>query len=217
MKVEVKLFAMLRERAGSGSVEIELPEGARAADARTEAARVGGFEDLLDRLPVRVALNRAYVSDDAPVQGGDELVLIPPVSGGAPVSAKITEEPINASEVSKAVGDPGAGAIITFEGVTREVERLDYEAYSEMATERMEEILAACVERHGLRAAAAVHRIGSVPLGEASVVIAVSGGHRGETFAGAREAIDRIKAEAPIWKREIEGGEARWVEGTTPA
>jgi molybdopterin synthase catalytic subunit len=73
------------------------------------------------------------------------------------------------------------------------------------------------VERHGLEAAAAEHRVGAVPLSEPSVIVAVSAAHRGEAFAGAREAIDRIKSEAPIWKREVEGGEARWVEGTTPA
>ena len=85
-----------------------------------------------------------------------------------------------------------------------------------MASERIEAILAECVAAHGLEAAAAEHRVGSVPLGEPSVIVAVSAAHRGEAFAGAREAIDRIKAEAPIWKREIEGGEARWVEGTKP-
>jgi cyclic pyranopterin phosphate synthase len=100
------------------------------------------------------------------------------------------------------------------------VDRLEYEAYAEMAGERIEAILADCVARHGLEAAAAEHRIGSVPLGEPSVVVAVSAAHRGEAFAGAREAIDRIKAEAPIWKQEIEGEgvdeSRRWVEGSPP-
>ncbi len=86
-----------------------------------------------------------------------------------------------------------------------------------MAGERIEAILGECVSAHGLEAAAAEHRVGSVPLGEPSVIVAVSAAHRGEAFAGAREAIDRIKAEAPIWKREVEGGEGRWVEGTRPA
>ncbi len=85
-----------------------------------------------------------------------------------------------------------------------------------MAEARIAAILADCVARHGLEAAAAEHRTGTVPLGEASVIVAVSAAHRGEAFAGAREAIDRIKAEAPIWKREIEGGQRRWVEGTPP-
>ena len=118
--------------------------------------------------------------------------------------------------VSARVGRPGAGAIVTFQGTTREVERLEYEAYAEMAGERIETILRECVGRHGLEAAAAEHRVGVVPLGEPSVIVAVSAAHRDAAFAGAREAIDRIKAEAPIWKKEVEGGEARWVEGEEP-
>jgi molybdopterin synthase catalytic subunit len=104
--------------------------------------------------------------------------------------------------------------------VTREVDRLDYEAYRAMAEERMASILRGCVERHGLEAAAAEHRVGSVPLGEPSVVVAVSAAHRDAAFAAAREAIDRIKAEAPIWKREVRemaaGESRRWVEGKAP-
>ena len=87
---------------------------------------------------------------------------------------------------------------------------------SQMAEERIAAILRDCIERHGLEAAAAEHRVGTVPLGEPSVVVAVSAAHRDEAFAGAREAIDRIKAEAPIWKKEVEAGESRWVEGTRP-
>ena len=111
------------------------------------------------------------------------------------------------------VRDPRAGAVVTFQGVTREVERLEYEAYAEMAEPRIEAILRDAIERHGLCAAAAEHRVGTVPLSEPSVLVAVSAPHRGEAFAGAREVIDRIKAEAPIWKKEIAGGEERWVEG----
>jgi molybdopterin synthase catalytic subunit len=106
--------------------------------------------------------------------------------------------------------------VVTFEGVTREVERLEYEAYVEMAEEKMAAIVAEAVERHGLCAAAAEHRVGDVPLSEPSVVVAVSAPHRGEAFAAAREIIDRLKAEAPIWKKEVEGGEGRWVDGTRP-
>src|SRR5262249_31913828 len=105
-----------------------------------------------------------------------------------------------------------------FSGTTRDVARLDYEAYGEMATERIGDILERCVERHGLAAAAAEHRIGTVPRGEASVIVAVSAPHRAEAFAGAREAIDAIKEQAPIWKREVsDAGDARWVEGRLPA
>ena len=220
MNVSVRLFAILRERAGRDSVELDLPEGARVDDALAALAREPGLVDVLPRLSVAMAVNRSYAAGDTELGEGDELALIPPVSGGAPASravhARVTGEPLRLEEITRSVVRPGAGAVVTFQGVTREVERLDYEAYAEMAAERIEAILAECVKRHALEAAAAEHRTGSVPLGEPSVIVAVAAAHRGEAFAGAREAIDRIKAEAPIWKREIEGGEGRWVEGTSP-
>jgi molybdopterin synthase catalytic subunit len=139
------------------------------------------------------------------------------VSGGAAtVWARVCAAPLSGDALAARVRDPRAGAVVTFCGVTRSVERLEYEAYAEMAEPRMEAILREVVARHGLCAAAAEHRVGSVPLSEPSVVVCVSAPHRGEAFAGAREAIDRIKAEAPIWKKEVAGGEERWVEGTVP-
>jgi molybdenum cofactor biosynthesis protein MoaC/molybdopterin converting factor subunit 1 len=218
MQVELRLFAMLRERAGRESVALELPDGATVADALAAAAREPGLEELLPDLPVRVAVNREYASDDAPIAPGDELALIPPVSGGAtaPAAVKVTDEPLAMINLANSVGRPGAGAVVVFCGVTRDVESLEYEAYAEMAEERIARILDEVTAKHGLEAAAAEHRVGSVPLGEPSVVVAVSAAHREEAFAGAREAIDRIKAEAPIWKRELDGGEAEWVEGAAP-
>ncbi len=220
MNVTVRLFAVFRERAGVDSVEVELGDGATVADALAVLAERPGLDELLERMPVRMAVNRDYAEPETRLAAGDEIALVPPVSGGADVHARVTAEPLSADRISKSVGRAGAGAIVTFQGTTREVERLEYEAYSEMATERIAAILRDCVERHGLEAAAAEHRVGSVPLGEPSVVVAVSAAHREEAFAGAREAIDRIKAEAPIWKQEVEGegnGESRrWVEGSTP-
>jgi molybdopterin synthase catalytic subunit len=160
-----------------------------------------------------MAVNRELVGDDTPLRPGDELALLPPVSGGGEPHVWISEQPIVAAAVTDAVRRPGAGAVVTFEGTVRDVESLDYEAYREMAEARIAVIVAECIERHGLEAAAAEHRVGRVALGEPGVVVAVSAAHREAAFAGARELIDRIKAEAPIWKREIEGGEARWVEG----
>ena len=209
MEVTVRLFAMLRERAGTGSVTLELPEGARVRDA------LDSLSELAEGIPLVMAVNREYASEEHVLGAGDELALIPPVSGGAPWAA-VSAEPLSLDALAERVRDPRAGAVVTFAGVTREVERLEYEAYTEMALERIERIAVECRDRHGLEAIAAEHRIGTVPLGEPSVIVAASAAHRGEAFAGAREAIDRIKAEAPIWKREIEGGEARWVEGTTP-
>lgn len=131
-------------------------------------------------------------------------------------SVRVVHDPLSIDGLTQAVGHPEAGAIVAFAGTTRTVRRLEYEAYAEMAERQIESILHECADRHGLLAAAAEHRMGCVPLGEASVVVAVSAPHRAEAFAGAREAIDRIKAEAPIWKREAPGGEqaARWVQGT---
>jgi molybdopterin synthase catalytic subunit len=214
MTVRVRLFAILRERAGRDSVEIELPEGATVAEAIAALALRPGLGETLARLPVRMAVNREYAAAGDAIAPGDELALIPPISGGARTWAAVSEEPLSAERLSAWVGDPGAGAIVTFQGVTREVASLDYEAYREMAEERIAAILEECAERHGLLAAAAEHRVGRVPRGEAGVVVAVAAGHRGEAFEGAREAIDRIKAEAPIWKRELDAdGEGAWVEG----
>jgi molybdopterin synthase catalytic subunit len=134
----------------------------------------------------------------------------------APVHARVTEEPLSLERLVGLVGSPAAGAIVTFQGTTRDVERLDYEAYAQMAEEQIGAIVADAVERHELEAAAAEHRVGSVPRGEASVAVAVSAAHRAEAFAAAREIIDRIKAEAPIWKKEVDAGSERWVEGKAP-
>ena len=213
MEVTVRLFAMLRERAGAPEVTLELADDARVGDALDSLA------ELAAGIPLVMAVNREYASADTPLDPGDELALIPPVSGGATQAApwvRVTDQPLALDPLTERVRDPRAGAVVTFSGVTREVERLEYEAYAEMAEERMAAIAAEAAERHGLCAAAVEHRVGTVPLSEPSVIVAVSAPHRGEAFAGAREIIDRVKAEAPIWKKEIEGEDGRWVEGTRP-
>ena len=208
----VRLFAMLRERAGVPELTLELPEGARVRDA------LASLEGIAEGIPLVMAVNREYADAEQALDPGDELALIPPVSGGAVAAtwARVSGEPLSLDSVAARVRDPHAGAVVTFSGVTRDVERLEYEAYAEMAEQRMAEIVAAAVQRHGLCAAAVEHRVGDVPLSEPSVIVAASAPHRGEAFAGAREIIDRVKAEAPIWKKEIEGGEGRWVEGERP-
>jgi MoaE-MoaD fusion protein len=219
MVVSVRLFAVLREAARRERLDVELDDDATAGDVVDAVARVAGLGAVLERGRVVVAVNREYVASAHRVRDGDEVALIPPVSGGAGdgIHARVTTEPLEVGALAARVGRPGAGATVTFTGTTREVERLEYEAYAEMAQERIAVILAECVERHGLQAAAAEHRTGPVPRGEASVVVAVSAAHRDEAFAGAREAIDRVKAEAPIWKKEVEAGRGGdWVEGTLP-
>lgn len=207
MKVTVRLFAGLRERAGRDHIDLELPDGARVADA------LAAVEDLAAGCPLVLAVNREYASPDATLHADDELALVPPVSGGADPHVAIREKPLSLDAIAALVADPRAGAVVTFHGTTRDVTHLDYEAYAEMAEPVMRDIVREAIEAHGLCAAAAEHRIGRVGLGEASVIVAASAPHRGEAFLGAREIIDRIKATAPIWKRE----EGEWVQGNLPA
>lgn len=228
MTVSVRLFSLLREQAGSERLELELPDGATVADALAALREDPALGELLARLPVQMAVNRDYARPQTPLGPDDELALIPPLSGGAArpgegseetggprIHVAVGERAPSVAELSAFVSDPRAGAVVTFQGVTREVSRLEYEAYAEMARERIAAILAECLAAHGLCAAAAEHRVGGVPLGEPSVLVAVSAPHREEAFAGAREAIDRIKAEAPIWKVEVDAdGERTNVPGT---
>jgi len=208
MVVHVRLFAALRERAGRDQLELELPDGALVSDALAQV------EELARDLPLVLAVNREYAQLGDPLSPGDELALIPPVSGGAATAPHVAvrAEPLSLDALAAAVRDPRAGAVVTFSGVTREVDFLDYEAYAEMAAEQIEKIVAAAIERHGLCKAAAEHRVGRVERSEPSVIVAASAPHRGAAFDGAREIIDEIKRRAPIWKRE----EGEWVPGTPP-
>jgi molybdopterin synthase catalytic subunit/molybdopterin converting factor small subunit len=211
VKVTVRLFAGLRERAGADRVELELPNDARARDVLSAMGLEPG--------QCIVALDREYAEADEPIRPTHEVALIPPVSGGAPDVIRlveVTEQPLDPAVVLEAVRDPRAGAVVLFEGVTRDVEALDYEAYVEMATSKLEQIAREVADKHGLWGVAVIHRVGRVPLSEPSVLVAASGAHRGETFSGARELIDRAKAEAPIWKVELTPEGPQRVEGALP-
>ena len=211
MNVSVRLFAGLRERAGSNRIEVELPDDAVVRDLLAAMALEPG--------QCVVAINREYAGADEPIGAGDEVALIPPVSGGAGTvrAVRVTDQPLDLAALAAAVRDPTAGAVVCFEGITRDVPSLEYEAYAEMAEPKLRAIAEAEAERHGLLAVAVEHRIGTVPLSEPSVIVAASAAHRAEAFAGARAVIDRVKAEAPIWKVEVEAdGTARRVEGTLP-
>jgi MoaE-MoaD fusion protein len=208
VNVRVRLFAALRERAGAGSVGVELPDDARVSD-------VWAALDLGDEPPgILFAVNKAYAERDAALSAGDEVALIPPVSGG---SFRLVEEPLSLDAAVDEVRGDGAGAIATFTGTVRnrsrgrDVLHLEYEAYEGMAEEVMADLATRLTERHGVSAVSIHHRIGHVDIGEASVVIAVSAPHRAEALAACKEAIDELKVSVPLWKKEIYEGGEEWI------
>jgi len=213
MRITVRLFAALRERAGWSEREVEIPEGSAVGDVWPRL-------DLGDEPPgLAYARNREYAAREDALSAGDEVAVIPPVSGGA---FRVEAAPLDLDAVVAEVADPGAGAIATFVGITRlhsrgrTVTHLEYDAYPEMAEAEMARIAAAVRARHDVLNVAIAHRTGHVPLGEASVIIAVSAAHRGAAMDACREAIDTLKQTVPIWKKEVfEGGE-EWIgrEGT---
>ncbi len=220
MLVTVLLFAGARERVGTGRLEVEVPEDARLGDVVDKA--VGDV-----RLPVGVMLarNGVYVDRSSEVSDGDEIAVIPPVSGGAGDggSAKVwtTADEIDADEVVKSVGSDRDGAVVVFHGVTRDhnegrrVLWLEYEAYSPMAEDVMQQIVSEMNEKWEIGEVAVCHRTGRVDIGETSMVLAVSAAHRRPAFESALYFIDRLKEVVPIWKKEyFEGGEV-WI-GETP-
>jgi molybdopterin synthase catalytic subunit len=208
VNVQIRLFAGLRERAGTGERTLELPDGARVADV-WEALDLG-------ELPAGLlfALNRRYADAGAALADGDEVALIPPVSGGA---FRLTGEPIDPAAVIREVADERAGGIATFIGTTRISSRgrtvlhLDYEAYEGMAEEVMEQLAVELKRKHDLCEVAISHRVGRVGIGELSVVIAVSAPHRADALAACKEAIDRLKETAPVWKKEVYEGGEEWI------
>jgi len=208
MRVTVKLFAGLRERAGTGERELEVPEGSRVADVW---APLG----LGDQPPgLLYAVNKAYAEPSRPLAEGDEVALIPPVSGGA---FRLTGDPIDVAAVLADVADERAGAVATFLGTTRlrsrgrTVVHLEYEAYEGMAEHVMEEIAAGLLARYDLCRVAMTHRVGRVGIGETSVAIAVSAPHRADALAACRDAIDTLKLEVPLWKKEVYEGGEEWI------
>jgi MoaE-MoaD fusion protein len=204
--VKVRLFAGLRERAGYS--ERELAGVARVADVWPAL----GLGDEPDGL--LYAVNREYADAARELADGDEVALIPPVSGG---SFRISEDPLSLDAVVGEVTDESAGAVATFLGTVRRESRgrtvlyLEYEAYVEMAEDVMAQIAADLEQRYDLWAVAIHHRIGRVEIGEPSVAIAVSAPHRQDALAACKEAIDTLKQTVPLWKKEVYEGGEEWL------
>ena len=206
MRVTVKLFAGLRERAGWKERELEGVE--RVSDVWPALQLGDEPKGLL------YAVNRDYADPDRPLADGDEVAVIPPVSGGA---FRLLGEPLSLEAVVDEVRSDQAGAIATFVGTTRLESRgrtvlhLDYEAYEEMAEQVMTEIAAELKARYELCEIAIHHRTGRVEIGEASVVIAVSAPHRQDALAACKDAIDTLKERVPLWKKEFYEGGEEWI------
>jgi MoaE-MoaD fusion protein len=208
VRVVVKLFAGLRELAGTGERQVELSDGATAADVWGALALGDEPTGLL------YAVNREYAERDRTLAEGDEVALIPPVSGGA---YRLSEAPLDLGAAVAEVADERAGAIATFVGTTRveshgrTVLHLEYEAYEGMAERMMEELAASLHSRYSLCGVAIHHRVGLVGIGEQSVVIAVSAPHRHDALSACREAIDTLKETVPLWKKEVYEGGEEWI------
>jgi MoaE-MoaD fusion protein len=205
VRVTVRLFAGLRERAGWSRREVE---AARVDDVWRE---LGLGEEPAGLL---YAVNKEYAPRDRALADGDEVALIPPVSGGAFL---LSEEPLSLDRAGDEVRDEQAGAIATFTGTTRmrsrgrAVVHLDYEAYEGMAEQVMTQIADELRARYELCAIAIHHRVGRVSIGETSVVIAVSAPHRGDALAACKDAIDTLKERVPLWKKEVYAGGEEWI------
>jgi molybdopterin synthase catalytic subunit/molybdopterin converting factor small subunit len=203
--VVVRLFAGLRERAGWSERELDVASVAEVWPALGLGVEPEGL---------LYAVNREYADRSRDLNDGDEVALIPPVSGGA---FRVTGEPLSLEAVAAEVADERAGAVATFTGTVRrqsrgrEVTNLEYEAYAEMAEEVMAEIARDLEANYDLCSVAIHHRVGRLEVGEASVVVAVSAPHRHDALAACKDAIDRLKETVPLWKKEVYEGGEEWV------
>jgi MoaE-MoaD fusion protein len=208
MNVRVRLFAALRERAGRGAIEMEVADGATVGDIWPLLELGAEPRGLV------YARNRVYVERSEALHAGDEVALIPPVSGG---DFLLSAAPLSVENVVSEVRDDSAGAIATFVGTTRshsrgrDVLHLEYEAYEGMAEQVMADLAGELTRRHDLCKVAIHHRVGRVDIGGTSVVIAVSAAHRAAALAACAEAIEELKVSVPLWKKETYVGGEEWI------
>ena len=224
----VRYLGMLSELAGRDSEPVELPDRAAVGELyATLQTRLPQLQQF--RQSIALAVNYEYSDSDTELQEGDEVALIPPVSGGAPevssVSMQITEhaalvwQPIDGAAIVAAIKEPDDGAVAIFDGIVRNQTRgrrtlyLDYTAYEPMALQHMEQLAQQALASYAVRAVWLVHRLGRLEIGETSVFIAVASAHRAAAFDACRWLIDTLKKTVPIWKKEYFEDGAVWADG----
>jgi molybdopterin synthase catalytic subunit len=226
MQVRVLFFGVLKDLLSSSGATVTLPEGATVGQL-TEQLRNGigthgsGSAEHAVWGALAVAVNREYANRSAVLQEGDEIALLPPVSGGAeiaPVVALIREKIDRDALVAK-LKQPSDGAIVVFDGIVRDNTRgrktlyLDYEAYEEMALAQMQKLALEAAEKYPIDRVGIVHRLGRLEIGESSIVIVVTSAHRAAGFDACRWLIDTLKRTVPIWKKEHFADGAVWTDG----
>ena len=226
MRVHLLTFGPLRSALPEGGCWRDLPAGSTVAGLLTELRQDGLFTDVALQ-SAAIAVNQEYANRAAALQDGDEVAILPPVSGGsaAPEAfdasplVDIVREPIDSAAILAAVKAGPDGAVVVFDGIVRDNTRgrktlhLDYEAYEEMALRQMHLLRAEALEHKGVREVAIVHRLGRLYVGETSVLIAVASDHRGVAFDACRWVIDTLKKTVPIWKKEQFADGAVWADG----
>jgi MoaE-MoaD fusion protein len=220
MNVRVVLFAKPRELVGQPNLELALPTGATAADAWSQLSTRYDLGPLPRSF--RCAVNSEYAGWNDPLKDGDELAVIPPVSGGAIGERQglvaLREEPLDPTAIADRIRGAGEGALAVFEGIVRahsrgkQVRALVYEAYGSMAQKQMEQLADEARRRWPILDLTIVHRTGTLQVGEVSVVIAVAASHRGEAFDACEWLIDELKHTVPIWKKEVYTEGEAWID-----
>ncbi|HEV2576407.1 MAG TPA: molybdenum cofactor biosynthesis protein MoaE [Acidobacteriaceae bacterium] len=218
MRVRLLSFGPLKTALPPDGAWFELTGERNVTDLVRALVAQGTFSDVAMR-SAAVAVNQEYAAPDQILSDGDEVAILPPVSGGADDLVQIVREPIDTERIVNAVKSGGDGAVCVFDGIVRDNTRgratlhLDYEAYEEMALRQMRMLREEAIARFGVREAAIVHRLGRLSVGETSVLIAVASAHRGAAFDACRHLIDTLKKTVPIWKREQFVDGAVWADG----
>lgn len=213
--VTLKLFAGPREAARTREVVLQVPEGSNVA--AVVDALVAAHPALARwRECALVSVNRSFAAPEDPVRDGDELGFMPPVSGGSQEKARIWEGPLSVDDALAAAAREGAGAAVAFLGIARPpAERLEFDAYEEMANAELARVRDAAIAKFGAIDVLVRHRLGTLATGESIVLVVVTAAHRREAFDAAAWVMDELKASVPVWKKEVAPGGARWVNDPT--